>query len=253
MSGPKIIVNADDFGWDENRTRAILEAYEKGLIHTTTAMANMPWFDKAIEMACGTGLEEHIGLHLCLTEGHPLTDRIKNFPRFCDKDGNFNASFHVRASTRLSITKDESLAVAEEATAQMEKFCSKNLPWKHLDSHHHSHTDWSIARVVMPIAKKMGFTSVRRTRNLGAGMGVVNRVYKLFFDVYLKRQIGFEADFFGSYQDVVADKAKLKDCHVIEMMVHPMYKDGTELSMGGQFLDTNHPMQDIRDPLVNEH
>ena len=49
---PKIIVNADDFGWDENRTRAIIQAYKLGLIHTTTAMANMPWFDRAIEMGC---------------------------------------------------------------------------------------------------------------------------------------------------------------------------------------------------------
>ena len=29
---PKIIVNADDFGWDENRTRAILQAYKLGLM-----------------------------------------------------------------------------------------------------------------------------------------------------------------------------------------------------------------------------
>ena len=85
MAMSKIIVNADDFGWDENRTHAILQAYKLGLIHTTTAMVNMPWFFRAIEMAKGTGLIEHVGLHLCLTEGYPLTDRIRNCPRFCDE------------------------------------------------------------------------------------------------------------------------------------------------------------------------
>lgn len=242
---PKITVNADDFGWDENRTHAILQAYKQGLIHTTTAMANMPWFDRAIEMVKETGLAEHVGLHLCLTEGIPLTERIKKCPRFCDADGNFNKVFHLSLRTRLKITSEESRAVAEEATAQMEKYCAAGLPWMHLDSHHHSHTDWSIARVVMPIAKKMGFKSVRRARDLGSGMGVFNRVYKAFINRYLGRTIGFETQRFGSYRDVVGCAASLPKRVPVEMMVHPMYKVGNRLDLAGELLDTDHPMEDV--------
>ena len=242
---PKIIVNADDFGWDENRTRAILQAFKLGLIHTTTAMANMPWFDRAIELAKEAGLAEHVGLHLCLTEGRPLTDRIKGCPRFCDGDGNFNKVFHLSLRTRLKITPEESQAVAEEATAQMEKYCAAGLPWMHLDSHHHSHTDWSVARVVMPIARKMGFRSVRRARDLGSGMGLFNRVYKTFINRYLGRAIGFEAQRFGSYHDVVAGLSSLPKQSTVEMMVHPMYKVGNRLDMSGALLDTDHPMEDV--------
>ena len=243
---PKIIVNADDFGWDENRTRAILQAYKQGLIHTTTAMANMPWFDRAIEMAKETGLAEHVGLHLCLTEGRPLTERIKMCPRFCGADGNFNKVFHLSLGTRLKITLEESRAVAEEATAQMEKYCAAGLPWMHLDSHHHSHTDWSVAQVIVPIAKKMGFASVRRTRNIGLGIGVLNRLYKIFLDAYLVRNIGVETAYFGSYCDVVADMQKLREDDEVEVMVHPMYKLGTELTLDGDLVDTDHPMKDLR-------
>ena len=243
---PKIVVNADDFGWDENRTRAILQAFERGLIHTTTAMANMPWFERAIEMAREVELAEHVGLHLCLTEGCPLTERIKNCPRFCDSEGNFNKVFHLSLRTRLKISPEESRAVAEEATAQMEKYRAAGLPWMHLDSHHHTHTDWSIARVVMPIAKKMGFKSVRRARDLGSGMGLFNRVYKTFVNRYLGRTIGFEVQRFGSYRDVVESAASLPKDVTVEMMVHPMYKVGDRLDLAGDLLDTtNHPLEDV--------
>ncbi len=242
---PKITINADDFGWDENRTRAILQAFERGLIHTTTAMANMPWFERAIEMAREAGLAEHVGLHLCLTEGRPLTERIKNCPRFCDSEGNFNKIFHLSLRTRLKISPEESRAVAEEATAQMEKYRAAGLPWMHLDSHHHTHTDWSIARVVMPIARKMGFKSVRRARDLGSGMGLFNRLYKTFINRYLGRTIGFEAQRFGSYRDVVGCAASLPQHLTVEMMVHPMYKAVGQLDMAGDLLDTDHPLKDV--------
>ena len=244
---PKVIINADDFGWDENRTRAILQAFERGLIHTTTAMANMPWFERAIEMAKDAGLAEHVGLHLCLTEGRPLTERIRNCPRFCDSEGNFNKLFHLSLRTRLKISPEEGRAVAEEATAQMEKYRVAELPWMHLDSHHHSHTDWSIARVVMPIARKMGFKTIRRARDIGAGMGLFNRVYKTFINRYLGRTIGFEAQRFGSYRDVVGCAASLPQQVTVEMMVHPMYKVGDQLDLAGDLLDTDHPLKDVID------
>ena len=101
----KIVVNADDYGWDENRTKAILEAYRIGAITTTTIMPNMPWFDKAVEMAKGTGLHANIGMHLTLTEGFPLTDRIRKCPRFCNADGRFNAVFHRQAFTRVILSR----------------------------------------------------------------------------------------------------------------------------------------------------
>lgn len=242
---PKIIVNADDFGWDENRTRAILQAYGQGLVHTTTAMANMPWFERAIELARAAGLAEHVGLHLCLTEGQPLTECIKKCPRFCDSQGNFNKVFHLSLRTRLKISPEESRAVAEEATAQMEMYCAEKLPWMHLDSHHHTHTDWSIAQVVMPIAKKMGFKSVRRARDLGSGMGLFNRAYKTFINRYLGRMIGFESQRFGSYRDVLACLPSVPKQATVEMMVHPMYKIGNRLDLAGDLLDTNHPLEDV--------
>ena len=135
--------------------------------------------------------------------------------------------------------------MAEEATAQMEKYCAAELPWMHLDSHHHAHTDWSIARVVMPIARKMGFKSVRRARDLGSGMGLFNRVYKTFINRYLGHTIGFETQRFGSYRDIVACLSSLSKQETVEMMVHPMYKVGDRLDLSGNLLDTEHPLEEV--------
>ena len=115
----------------------------------------------------------------------------------------------------------------------------------HLDSHHHSHTDWSIARVVMPIARKMGFKSIRRARDLGSGMSLFNRVYTAFINRYLGHTIGFESDRFGSYHDVAVCLLSLPVHLKVEMMVHPMYKVGNQLDLSGELLDTDHPLKDV--------
>lgn len=72
----RVIVNADDFGLDENRTKAILLAHREGWISTTTAIVTTNCFPKSIKLVEKTRLHENIGLHLNLTEGFPMTDKI---------------------------------------------------------------------------------------------------------------------------------------------------------------------------------
>ena len=235
----RLIVNADDFGLDENRTKAILMAYRMGAITTTTAMTNMPWFERAIELAKGTELFSNIGLHLTLTEGMPLTERIRKSPRFCNPDGNFNAFFHRHAMTRLFLSKEERAGVAEEAEAQMAKYITAKLPLLHLDSHHHSHADWSIARVVMPIAKRMGFKTVRRSRDMGIGFSLSKGCYKFLVNRLLGRYLRFASSRFGSIDDLMSILGRLEHDCVVEVMTHPLYRIGSQLTMSGALMDGN--------------
>ena len=128
-----VYVNADDYGLDENRTRAILQAKEEGWISTTTAIVNSPWFEKAVELARGSRLYDNIGLHLNLTEGTPLTDSIKKSPLFCDENGQFNAVFHRSKKCRLVLPEFERNAVKEEVAAQFEKYRQSGLISFHLE------------------------------------------------------------------------------------------------------------------------
>lgn len=240
----RLIVNADDFGWDENRTKAILEAYRRGIITTATAMANMPWFEKAVEMARGTDFFHNIGLHLCLTEGFPLTETIRHSRLFCRDDGSFHGRFHVSYFRRMILPSFECRAVAEEAEAQMTRYIESGLPLMHLDSHHHSHTDSSIARIVLPIAKRLGFRSIRLSRNLGSGLTIMKRLYKWRINRFMGKVVPFNADYFGAFADLVSSGDRLPDGTTVEIMTHPLYRDAStgELSMFGTFMDYKSPI-----------
>ncbi len=229
----RAIINGDDFGKTQDINEAVRECFERRFITNTTLMVNMPWADDAVEMAKEYGFFEAVGLHLNLTSGYPLTKRIRKEPRFCRKDGSFNAFFQTHTLTRLAISSREAQAVREEAEAQIRKYFSYGLPEKHLDSHHHVHTDRSVIGVLMPLMLKYGFRSVRLTRNLYLKMNPLKRVYKAAFNRKLRGSGLFTTDYFGSFKDLSAMEGKLKTGALIEVMVHPMYDSEEGLSDSG--------------------
>ena len=229
----RAIVNGDDFGKSQAVNRAVKECFERRFITNTTLMVNMPAADEAVETAEEYGFSEAVGLHLNLTSGYPLTDSIRKEPRFCRKDGSFNACFQKHTMTRLSLTRRERAVVYEEAEAQIRKYFSYGLPEKHLDSHHHVHTDRSVIGVLMPLLVKYGFRSVRLSRNLFLKMNPLKRVYKAQFNRRLKGSGLFTADYFGSFKDLSAMNGRIKSGSLVEIMVHPMYDPDGGLSDSG--------------------
>lgn len=217
----KLIINADDFGKNEGRTRAILEAFERGLITNTTLMVTNAYAEKAVKLARKAGVADRIGLHLNMTEGLPLTDDIKRVPNFCDKDGRFNQKFHLSSSSRLFLPKEAQSAVEKEVVAQLRRYLELGLTEMHLDSHHHSHTDISIARILFPIAKHMGFKSCRRSMDIKpSGRAVCKMAYKRLYNAYLSRYFA-SSDKFLSVTDFLSNiEAYHGQC--VELMVHPI-------------------------------
>ena len=243
----QVIVNADDYGFDENRTKAILQAYEEGWISTTTAMVNMPWFEKSLEMAKGSRLFDNIGLHLNLTEGTPLTDSIKKSPLFCDENGQFNAVFHRSKKCRLVLPEFERNAVKEEVAAQFEKYRQSGLISFHLDSHHHSHTDWSVAGIVLPLAQKYGFKRVRLSRNFGTGLTMPKRIYKYFLNKKLQNYLESNTEYFCNYEDFVKNWQILPVQSSLEIMTHPLYSKNHEPDLSGELTEFHWDCSSQRD------
>ncbi len=239
----RAIINGDDFGISENVNEAVRECFERRLITNTTLMVNMPFADEAVEMAEKCGFAEAVGLHLNLTSGYPLTEDIRREPRFCRKNGSFNAYFQKHLMSRLVISPREKKAVAREIEAQIRKYYSYGLPEKHLDSHHHVHTDASVIDLLLPLIKRYSFRSVRLSRNLFLKMNPLKRVYKSAYNGKLKRSGLNTADLFGSYRDLSAMNGCIKDDVLLEVMVHPMYDEA------GTLVDTNVPMERVKELL----
>lgn len=219
----KLIINADDFGFDIARNDAILECFEKKEISTTTIMANMPGFEDGVARAHKLGLQDCIGLHLNFTQGMPLTKEIKAFPNFCNPDGSFNAHFHRSKLGRFFLSRKTKKAIYNEAKAQMLRYKDAGFTMMHLDSHHHSHTDPVICKIVCPLAKKLGFKSIRLSRNFNV-VGSVKKMYKWYVNRIIKRNSNYTSDVFTAFFEVNKYwESLVKSDSTIEMMVHPNY------------------------------
>ena len=190
-----LVINADDYGMGENVNRAITRCFREGLCTSTTIMSNMPGFEEACAMAFENGFHESMGMHLVLNEGIPLSESIRKERKFCTVEGEFCLS---RESSILSLNSREKHALGAEIRAQIGKCRARGIPISHVDSHHHVHTEWGIAAVLIPIAREMGIPFVRIARNLVKNREIVKRVYKYLYNANLRRTKMCATEYFGS-------------------------------------------------------
>ena len=69
----KLIVNADDFGFNKEITDGIIRCHQQGCVTSTTLMANMLAADYAADRS-KTHTNLSVGVHLNLTSGMPLSN-----------------------------------------------------------------------------------------------------------------------------------------------------------------------------------
>ena len=218
MNDKILIVNSDDFGLSESVNTAIVAGYESGCISSTTLMASMPGFEDAVEKAHKlTFLKNSVGLHMNLTQGIPLTEKIKQCPRFF-KDGYFA---YDRKKPIFFLSPDEIIAIYDEITAQLNRLLKNNITPTHFDSHHHVHTELGVFNVYMAVAREHGIHKVRLTKNIGK-TSPVKQVYKTFFNTYSRLRFAMTTtDIFCSANEY----ATIRDTPIvqgknIEVMVH---------------------------------
>ena len=139
----RLIVNADDFGISKAINLGIIEAYNEGIVKSTTLMCNMEAVDHAIELANenpGIG----VGIHFVLTTGKPLAQGVESL---VDEEGNFLKSEGIEEKAK----KDD---IRKELECQFNKFLSYGIRPTHIDTHHHVHRIKKVFEVVKEIAIK---------------------------------------------------------------------------------------------------
>lgn len=235
----QLTIHADDYGISESVSRCIAECFAKGWVNETSLMVNMPYANEAVELARQKGFIGKVGLHLNLSQGLPLTGRIKSCPRFCNEDGTFNKKFHHMTKTRFVITKAEQDAVREEVEAQLAKFVKYDGVLKKLDSHHHVHTDWSVYRLLEPLALKYGICAMRISATLHK-VGLVKEIYKRYLNRRIRMSFATTAEFDGFNEKLVAAAKRGED---VELMVHPLYTGS------GEIVDTKRPYNELMEAL----
>ena len=157
----RLIVNADDFGLTAGVNRAIVEAHTRGIVTSSTLMANGRAFDDAVRLA-KTVPQLTVGCHVVLIDGEPVLEakRLRSITSAHSSAVRFRddlKSFAIRAlAGRLDPGEIEA-----EASAQIRKLQSSGIGVSHLDTHKHTHLFPAVLRPLLGAARACGVRAIR--------------------------------------------------------------------------------------------
>lgn len=216
----KVIINADDFGYSSGVNQGILKAFKKGVLSSTTLMANMPGREEAIQLSKNTP-NLGVGGHLVLTCGKPITDA----KTIIDEKGEF---YRLKEyyKNRSKMKDDE---IYSEWCAQIDFLLDNDVDVSHLDSHHHLHTFPENLEITKQIANKYKL-SFRNAYNLEDNMVLpYQKGIKGFEDLMNSEAIRTMDSPYIVKRDACIDEIKkvlekLTE-NVTELMVHPAFVD----------------------------
>lgn len=192
----KLIVNADDFGLSPAVNYGIIEAFQYGILTSTTLMVNQPFAEHAIALKRKYD-KLGVGIHLTFDKGSALG----GVSSLTDENG---------ILLKFSKLKDNGVEkdFYKEAKLQIEKFIDlMGCKPTHLDSHHHIHLKLH---------------------------GAYNAVKKLAEEYDLKMRE--PETLIGKFYDELATLDNLlillkeKKTDIIEVMCHPGYIDSELLA-----------------------
>ena len=212
-----LIINADDFGISKAVNYAIIAAMDLTICTDTTLLANFDESENAANLAISMNRTDRVGIHLNLTEGFPLSLKIRNEPRFCNQEG----YFHNKKLKRIALlSKSEKIAVQEELTSQI-RLCRKfGIPISHADSHNHIHEEPGLGLLIMGILKNENIPYLRLTNNIGE-TAFVNRIYRSTYNLVLGFKDLTVTEYFGSIANLNNYTKKIDENSVVELMIHP--------------------------------
>jgi hypothetical protein len=217
----RIIVNADDFGLSSSVNNAIIRSFQKGLINSTTIMANMPGFDGAVELAHKNSILDKIGIHLNLSEGNPLNTNILNTKLF----NNNSRSDHKKFIKSLFfLSGNDKKLIFEEFAAQIKKVRNAGIQINHIDTHHHIDEVLPITKIILSLLKEYDIPSMRILNNLNQSTRFYKSGYRSILNHHIRSKKANFSDFFGNREEAISrlrNDKPVRRGHCLEIMVHP--------------------------------
>ena len=161
----RLIVNADDFGFTSGVNRAIVEAHTRGVVTSSTLMANGPAFAEASLLAKGNP-RLSVGCHVVLIDGDPVVDS-QQLPSLTAQ-GHFRDGLKTFAARAIA-GRMNAEEIRAEATAQIRKIQAAGISVSHVDTHKHTHLFPKILRPVLHAAAECGRCAIRLGRGCRCG------------------------------------------------------------------------------------
>lgn len=223
----KVILHADDFGYDLDTTIATIELFECGALTSASIMATMPNVNMAIDYAL-KHTEFSFGIHLTFVDGLKPASK-KEHSSLLDEKGLFYPSNDVRKKAmKFSLKKND---IVEESLAQIDILKKGGLEISHIDSHGHLHKFPSFLAALSVIKKRSGITRVRRVQNVFINKPKVSptTIFNRLFDWRIAHSCRTTEYFYMSannmdtgWADTIIEKMEqLPQNAIIEIGVHP--------------------------------
>jgi hopanoid biosynthesis associated protein HpnK len=154
----KLIVNADDFGINDNVNVSILESFKNGILRSASLLANGEAFESAVQII-KSNPKLDIGVHLTLTDGKPVLDSPK-LVSLVNERGKFH-NHAIDLSERYFLSQLSFNEIKKEFTAQIEKILDNGINISHIDSHQHVHILPQIFSITSELANHYKIEYVR--------------------------------------------------------------------------------------------
>ena len=161
----KVIVNADDFGYDDDTVAATVECFSRRLITSATIMPGMPATEAAVAFARNHP-EISFGVHLTYTTQtveRPVCEpsEIRSLTR---SDGAFLSPNSMRTASLFGHVRVDDVIL--ETTAQLGLIRDHNVRISHVDSHGHLHKFPQFREALRSVLPKFGIRRVRSVQTL---------------------------------------------------------------------------------------
>jgi len=157
----RLIVNADDFGFTAGVNRGIVEAHARGIVTSSTLMANGRAFEDAVGLA-KTVPRLSVGCHIVLIDGDPVLDAglLPSITSAHSGGARFRDGLKAFAVRALAGRLDPG-QIEAEAGAQIRKLQAAGIKVSHLDTHKHTHLFPAVLRPLLRAARTCGVHAIR--------------------------------------------------------------------------------------------
>lgn len=161
----RIILNADDFGYDDDTVGATIGCFEAGALTSATIIPGMPATARAIEYARANP-RFSFGAHLTFisdTVESPVS-AAADIPALVRPDGRFLDSQVLRVrALRGRVPVDQ---VEREMAAQLQYLRDEGVPLSHVDSHGHLHKFAPFVEAMRRVLPRFGIRRVRTAQDV---------------------------------------------------------------------------------------
>ena len=147
-----LIFNADDFGLTDTDSKRILDSFEKGIVKSTTIVAN---FVKERDLKRLQQFKDvSTGLHFNLVEGKALGSY---------KTLTINNEFLPKKQflKKLFLNLINESEIEKELSLQIEYLLNNGIEISHIDSHQNMHYLPSLLKIIIKVAKQYNIDRIR--------------------------------------------------------------------------------------------